>query len=64
MPLFKGVAGKAKPTKAIAYITREDKARFIDVQNLLIDDDYDELFRQPAARIGAGPERCERQEYH
>ena len=39
MPLFKGAAGKAKPNKAIAYITREDKARFIDVQNLFIDED-------------------------
>ena len=45
MPLFKGAAGKAKPNKAIAYIAREDKARFIDVQNLFIDEDYAEQFK-------------------
>ena len=64
MPLFKGVAGKAKPNKAIAYITREDKARFIDVQNLFIDEDYAEQFRQTAARFGKGTERSERKYYH
>ena len=64
MPLFKGVAGKAKPNKAIAYITREDKARFIDVQNLFIDEDYAKQFRQTAARFGKGTERGERKYYH
>lgn len=64
MPLFKGAAGKAKPNKAIAYITREDKARFIDVQNLFIDEDYAEQFRQTAARFGKGTERSERKYYH
>ena len=64
MPLFKGVAGKAKPNKAIAYMTREDKARFIDVQNLFIDEDYAEQFRQTAARFGKGTERSERKYYH
>ena len=64
MPLFKGVAGKAKPNKAITYITREDKARFLDVQNLFIDEDYAEQFRQTAARFGKGTERSERKYYH
>ncbi len=64
MPLFKGTAGKAKPNKAIAYITREDKARFIDVQNLFIDEDYAEQFRQTAKRFGKGTERDERKYYH
>ena len=64
MPLLKGVAGKAKPHKAIAYITRDDKARFIDVQNLFIDEDYAEQFRQTAARFGKGTERSERKYYH
>lgn len=64
MPLFKGTAGKAKPNKAIAYITRDDKARFIDVQNLFIDEDYAEQFRQTAARFGKGTERGERKYYH
>ena len=64
MPLFKGAAGKAKPNKAIAYITREDKAMFVDVQNLFIDEDYAEQFRQTAARFGKGTERGERKYYH
>ena len=64
MPLFKGAAGKAKPNKAIAYIAREDKAKFIDVQNLFIDEDYAEQFRQTAARFGKGTERGERKYYH
>ena len=51
MPLLKGAAGKATPQKAIAYITREDKARFVDVQNLFEDEDYAEQFRQTAARF-------------
>ena len=64
MPLFKGAAGKAKPNKAIAYITREDKTKFIDVQNLFTDEDYAEQFRQTAARFGKGTERGERKYYH
>ena len=64
MPLFKGTAGKAKPNKAIAYITREDKARFIDVQNLFIDEDYTEQFRQTAARFGKYTDYGERKYYH
>ena len=64
MPLFKGTAGKAKPNKAISYITREDKVRFIDVQNLFTDEDYAEQFRQTAARFGKGTERSERKYYH
>ena len=64
MPLFKGAAGKAKPNKAIAYITREDKARFIDAQNLFVDEDYAEQFRQTAIRFGKGTERSERKYYH
>ena len=42
MPLLKGAAGKATPRKAIAYITRADKARFVAVQNLFEDEDYAE----------------------
>ena len=64
MPLFKGTAGKAKPNKAIAYITREDKARFIDVQNLFIDEDYAEQFGQTAARFGKYTDYDERKYYH
>ena len=64
MPLFKGVAGKAKPNKAIAYITREDKARFIDVQNLFIDEDYAAQFKETAARFGKYTDYDERKYYH
>ena len=64
MPLLKGAAGKATPRKALAYITRKDKARFIDVQNLFEDEDYAEQFRQTAARFGKGTERSERKYYH
>ena len=40
MPLLKGTAGKAMPDMAIGYITRKDKAKYIDVQNLFIDEDF------------------------
>ena len=43
MPLLKGTAGKAMPDMAIGYITRKDKAKYIDVQNLFEDEDYLQL---------------------
>ena len=52
MPLLKASAGKATPRKAITYITRKDKVRFVDVQNLFEDEDYAEQFAQTAARFG------------
>ena len=64
MPLLKGSAGKATPRKAIAYITRSDKARFVDVQNLFEDEDYAEQFRQTAARFGKYTDYGERKYYH
>lgn len=64
MPLLKGAAGKATPQKAIAYITREDKARFVDVQNLFEDEDYAEQFRQTAARFRKYTDYGERKYYH
>ena len=64
MPLLKGAAGKATPRKAIAYITRKDKARFVDVQNLFEDEDYAEQFRQTAARFGKYTDYDERKYYH
>ena len=39
MPLLAVAAGKAMPDMAIGYITRKDKAKYIDVQNLFIDED-------------------------
>ena len=64
MPLLKGSAGKATPRKAIAYITRTDKARFVDVQNLFEDEDYAEQFRQTAARFEKYTDYDERKYYH
>ena len=64
MPLLKGAAGKATPRKALAYITRADKARFVDVQNLFEDEDYAEQFRQTAARFGKYTDYGERKYYH
>ena len=64
MPLLKGSAGKATPRKALAYITRKDKAKFVDVQNLFEDEDYAEQFRQTAARFGKYMNYDERKYYH
>lgn len=64
MPLLKASAGKATPRKAITYITRKDKARFVDVQNLFGDEDYTEQFRQTAARFGKYTDYGERKYYH
>ena len=64
MPLFKGVAGKATPHKAIAYITRKDKAKFIAVQNLFVDEDYSEQFKETVERFGKCADFGERKYYH
>lgn len=64
MPLLKGSAGKATPRKALTYITRADKARFVDVQNLFEDEDYAEQFRQTATRFGKYTDYGERKYYH
>lgn len=64
MPLLKGSAGKATPRKALAYIMRSDKARFVDVQNLFEDEDYAEQFGQTAARFGKYTDYDERKYYH
>ena len=64
MPLLKGAAGKSTPRKALAYITRADKARFVDVQNLFEDENYAEQFRQTAARFGKYTDYGERKYYH
>lgn len=64
MPLLKASAGKATPRKALAYIMRSDKARFVDVQNLFEDEDYAEQFGQTAARFGKYTDYDERKYYH
>ena len=64
MPLLKGTAGKAMPDMAIGYITRKDKAKYIAVQNLFIDEDYSAQFKETAARFGKYTEYDERKYYH
>lgn len=64
MPLFKGVASKAKPKKGIDYITRPDKAAI--VSNLSLDNsrDYARQFRETCELFGKGNRRNERKYYH
>ena len=64
MPLLKDTAGKAMPDMAIGCVTRKDKARYIDVQNLFIDEDYSEQFKETAARFGKYTDYGERKYYH
>ena len=64
MPLLKGTAGKAMPDMAIGYVTRKDKARYIDVQNLFEDEDYSAQFKETAARFGKYTDYDERKYYH
>lgn len=64
MPLFKGVASKSTPKKAIDYITREDKAAFVSVRNLFYDEDYAEQFAETMSRFGKGKKFDERKYYH
>ena len=64
MPLLKGTAGRAMPDMAVGYITREDKAEYIDVQNLFEDESYAEQFKETAARFGKYKDYGERKYYH
>ena len=64
MPLLKCKESKSTPHKAIAYITREDKAAFVSVRNLFEDEDYAEQFEQTARLYGKGKKYEERKFYH
>lgn len=64
MPLLKGTAGKAMPDRAIGYITRKDKAKYIDVQNLFMDEAYSAQFKETAVRFGKYTDYGERKYYH
>ncbi len=64
MPLFKGLSSKSTPKKAIAYITREDKAAFVSVRNLFADEDYADQFADTMRRFGKGKKFDERKYYH
>lgn len=64
MPLFKGVASKSTPKKAIDYIMRKDKAAFVSVRNLFEDEDYAEQFADTMQRFNKGKKFDERKYYH
>ena len=64
MPLLAVTAGKAMPDMAIGYITRKDKAKYIDEQNLFIDEEYSAQFKETAARFGKYTDYGERKYYH
>jgi hypothetical protein len=64
VPLFKGLSSKSTPRKAIDYITREDKAAFVSVRNLFVDEDYAEQFADTMRRFGKGKKFDERKYYH
>ena len=64
MPLFKGTAGKAKPKKAIDYVTDPKKA--VIVSSLSMDDnrDYSKQFAETCKLYGKGNGYNERKYYH
>ena len=64
MPLLKCKESKSTPHKAIAYITREDKAAYVSTRNLFEDEDYAEQFEQTARFYGKGKKYEERKFYH
>lgn len=64
MPLFKCKSSRATPRKGIAYITRPDKAKYVDTRNLFEDEDYAKQFMQTAAMYGKGTDSKERKYYH
>jgi len=62
--LFKGSASKAKPKKAIDYVTRDDKA--VIVSSLSMDDSqgYAKQFKETCDIYGKGSGHNERKYYH
>lgn len=64
MPLLKCTSGRATPSKAIAYITDENKAAFVSVQNLFENEDYAEQFIATQRLYGKGKGYNERKYYH
>ena len=64
MPLFKGKASKAKPKRAIDYVTRKDKAVIISSQSMDDSRSYAEQFRETCDLYGKGNGYDERKHYH
>ena len=64
MPLFKGKASKAKPKKAIDYITNPQKAIIISSQSLDDNRNYAVQFKETCDIYGKGSKSDERKYYH
>lgn len=64
MPLFKGVASKSTPSKALDYITNPNKAKYVSVRNLFEDENFAKQFQDTMKRFGKGKKRSERKYYH
>jgi len=64
MPLFKGKASKAKPQKAIEYITNPQKAIIISSQSLDDNRNYAVQFKETCDLYGKGSSSNERKYYH
>lgn len=64
MPLFKGQGCKSTPAKAIAYITKADKAALVSSQSMDDSRSYAEQFRETGRLYGKGESYDERKYYH
>lgn len=64
MPLFKGVASKSTPLKALGYITNPNKAKYVSARNLFEDENFAKQFQDTMKRFGKGKKRNERKYYH
>ena len=64
MPLFKGVASKAKPSKAIKYITNPNKAAIVVTHGLDDSSDYAAQFADTQSLFGKAKSFGSRKYYH
>ena len=64
MPLLKCQSSKSTPQKVMAYITNPQKAEYISVQNLFVDEDYAKQFTETMRRFNKGEKYDERKYYH
>ena len=64
MPLFKGKASKAKPKKAIDYVTRDDKAAIVSSLSMDDSQSYAKQFKETCDMYGKGGGHNERKYYH
>jgi len=64
MPLFKGKSSKAKPKKAIDYITDPKKAVIVSSLSMDDNENYAKQFKQTCDLFGKGSKNNERKYYH